>query len=96
MWFGAPKESWGWSVGGLVSADERMDGERTLRAKFERSLDICVGRGSGRYRARTRGRAGSMSVVCAVCEAYCGGTVGGVWKKPVVAEDGLREDMAVL
>jgi hypothetical protein len=24
---------------------------------------------------------------------HCGGTVGGVWKKPVVAEEGLRLDI---
>jgi hypothetical protein len=34
-----------------------------------------------------------VSIACPVGEAYCGGTVGGVWKKPVVAEEGLREDM---
>lgn len=95
---GAPKESKRCRVGWFVSADavrERIEGATAFCAKVERSVAIWTGSGEGRYRARMRRRAGSLS--CGVwegsCGAYWGGTVGGVWKKPVVAEEGLRLDI---
>ena len=74
---------------------ERIEGATALRAKVERSVAIWTGSGEGRYRARMRGRAGSLSfgVSEGSCGAYCGGTIGGVWKKPVVAEECLRLDI---